>query len=135
MAAPALLLFNPGTWAALGKAAAYVGSAVVAAVVVNEAVDAVQEATSDTPATDTDATDCANCDAAQPCPACTPPEGTEQGERLDRVPPSRPHHPCPGDHLHTRIMRQNPRTCQCFWNKGRVICLPQGGSAPPGLAP
>ncbi|MCF1465047.1 hypothetical protein FS827_27745 [Agrobacterium vitis] len=72
---------------------------------------------------------CASC-----CPPCVPPVGTIGG-RLDRVPPSAPHHPCPGDHINVYIRAQNPKNCQCFWSPqkgaGSVLCLPQGGSAPP----
>jgi RHS repeat-associated protein len=42
--------------------------------------------------------------------------------RIDRVPPSRPHHPCPGDHKHVYYYNQNPHTCQCFVAE-RVVCL------------
>jgi hypothetical protein len=45
--------------------------------------------------------------ACPPCPANPPPE-------IDRVPPSEPHWPCPGDHWHYRYYNQNPVTCQCF---------------------
>ncbi|WPB73038.1 RHS repeat-associated core domain-containing protein [Archangium violaceum] len=52
-----------------------------------------------------------------PCPSPPPP-------RVDKVPPSRPHFPCPGDHMHTFTYRQNPQTCQCFLGKDQVVCLP-----------
>src|SRR4051812_37482411 len=44
------------------------------------------------------------CPPCPPCPAPPPP-------RTDRVPPSRPHFPCPGDHTHVYqyVSRQNPR--------------------------
>jgi hypothetical protein len=47
---------------------------------------------------------------ARPCPPCPPPPPP----RIDRVPPSRPHYPCPGDHWHYFIYNQNPVTCQCY---------------------
>ena len=45
--------------------------------------------------------------ACPPCPANPAPE-------IDRVPPSTPHWPCPGDHWHYQVYNQNPTTCQCF---------------------
>jgi RHS repeat-associated protein len=47
---------------------------------------------------------------ARPCPPCPAPPPP----RIDRVPPSRPHWPCPGDHWHYYVYNQNPVTCQCF---------------------
>jgi len=44
------------------------------------------------------------------CPPCPTPPGPE----IDRVPPSAPHWPCPGDHWHYFEYNQNPMTCQCF---------------------
>lgn len=128
------LVLNPGFWAGVGKAAAFVGSAVAAAVVADAAIDAVGDSAdedTDAPAVP-DARQCETCGEDQECPPCVPPVGTVEVERIDRVPPSRAHFPCPGDHAHTRVRRQNPRTCQCFWNKGQVICLSQGGSPTPG---
>ncbi len=60
----------------------------------------------------------------RPCPPCPPNPPPE----IDRVPPSAPHFPCPGDHWHYRQYNQNPTTCQCFLS-GRLFggCLPQGG--------
>ena len=52
------------------------------------------------------------------CPPCPPPRPPD----LHRVPPSKPHYPCPGDHSHTYVMNQNPTTCQCFERPGPVIC-------------
>ncbi len=52
------------------------------------------------------------------CPPCPPPPP----DRLDKVPPGRPHFPCTGDHTHTFVMNQNPKTCQCSANYGPVIC-------------
>lgn len=48
-----------------------------------------------------------------PCPINPPIE-------IDRVPPSDPHFPCPGDHWHYRVYNQNPQTCQCFLS-GRLF--------------
>jgi hypothetical protein len=48
-----------------------------------------------------------------PCPAAPPIE-------IDRVPPSSPHFPCPGDHWHFRVYNQNPQTCDCFLS-GRLF--------------
>lgn len=49
-----------------------------------------------------------------PCRPCASPRAA--CSRVDYVPPSRPHHPCTGDHTHnyTFIMNQNPRTCECY---------------------
>lgn len=44
------------------------------------------------------------------CPPCPAPPPNE----IDKVPPGRPHHPCPGDHWHYYEYHQNPKTCQCF---------------------
>ena len=59
------------------------------------------------------------------CPACPPPT-QESGSRLDCVPPSRPHYPCKGNHLHSWVfvMHQNPITCQCYEKKEETVtCL------------
>lgn len=53
------------------------------------------------------------------CPPCPPPPLP----RIDRVPPSRPHWPCPGDHMHVFEMNQNPTTCACFPREKEVVCL------------
>jgi RHS repeat-associated protein len=45
-----------------------------------------------------------------PCPPCPPPPPPQ----IHRVPPARPHYPCPGDHWHYFVYNQNPVTCQCF---------------------
>ncbi len=47
---------------------------------------------------------------ARVCPPCPAPPAPE----VDRVPPSTPHFPCPGDHWHYYGYNQNPVTCQCF---------------------
>lgn len=125
MSNPALLLGGPWGWAAFGVlslATVYYGAQAVEAT-----ADAINDMADDEPLAPP-ATPCTNCDQA--CPACTPPAGTFEVERVDAVPPGRPHAPCPGDHMHTRIMNQNPRTCACFWNKGPVICLIQGTDRP-----
>jgi RHS repeat-associated protein len=59
-----------------------------------------------------------HCQVGNECPPCPPPPPP----RLDKVPPSRPHYPCPGDHLHTFVVNQNPKTCQCYVKAGPVIC-------------
>jgi RHS repeat-associated protein len=60
----------------------------------------------------------------RPCPPC-PPCPTPPASRSDLVPPTRPHHPCPGNHTHLYRYEsnQNSRTCQCFCNlREEVIC-------------
>jgi RHS repeat-associated protein len=64
------------------------------------------------------------------CPPCVPPVGTI-GYRLDRMPPSTPHHPFPGDHVHLFERHQNPNNCQCFWHPIGVTSPPP----PPGAFP
>lgn len=65
------------------------------------------------------------------CPACVPPVGTMMWE-IHRVPPSRPHFPCPGDHVHWYRMQQNPNNCQCFKQRNArdVQCIDTPGSTP-----
>jgi RHS repeat-associated protein len=46
------------------------------------------------------------------CAAC--PAAPSPNVRIDKVPPSARHFPCPGDHWHYRVYNQNPKTCQCF---------------------
>ena len=63
--------------------------------------------------------------ATKKCPACPPPT-QKPGSRLDCVPPSRPHYPCKGNHLHSWVfvMHQNPITCQCYEKKEETVtCL------------
>ena len=63
--------------------------------------------------------------ATKECPACPPPT-QKPGSRLDCVPPSRPHYPCKGNHLHSWVfvMHQNPITCQCYEKKEETVtCL------------
>ena len=67
------------------------------------------------------------------CPPCPPrPKGKEATEanpitRIDRVPPSKTHFPCPGDHTHYDWYEENQRPwpdCKCFWNaRTKVECL------------
>lgn len=66
------------------------------------------------------ARECRNCD----CPECDPPKGTV-GVQVHFVPPSRPHAPCAGSHVHFLIRNQNPNGCVCFWDRNprRVMCL------------
>jgi len=70
------------------------------------------------------------------CPPCKTvsgkivPVGTI-GYRFDRVPPSRPHRPLPGDHYNLLQANQNPNNCRCFWRP-----LKQATEiAPPGSIP
>lgn len=74
----------------------------------------------------------------EPCPPCPVPVGT-LGYRHDKVPPSKPHAPCPGDHLNMYICQQNPNNCQCFWKRIKApICMEQGGDPAvyaPGAVP
>ena len=72
----------------------------------------------------------------RPCPPCKPyPEGT-RAYRIDRVPPSSPHSPWPGDHLHWFRVNQDKVSCKCFWNKDKKArpydetepIIPQGGT-------
>jgi RHS repeat-associated protein len=63
-------------------------------------------------------------------PPCVPPVGTI-GYRMDIVPPSRPHSPHPGSHVHLYQMNQNPANGQCFWVSTGVT----GPPPPPGAVP
>jgi hypothetical protein len=62
---------------------------------------------------------------SRPCPPCPPNPPPE----IDRVPPSAPHYPCPGDHWHYRVYNQNPQTCDCFLS-GRLFggCCGESGA-------
>lgn len=66
------------------------------------------------------------------CPPCVPPVGTISFE-VHRVPPSKPHWPCPGDHVHFFQQMQNPINCQCFKKRNAhpVKCLSSGESYNP----
>ena len=74
------------------------------------------------------------------CPPCKTisgkivPVGTI-GYRLDLVPPSKPHYPYSGNHIHLRQANQNPETCRCFWGKEAVIDASQGQTPPVGAIP
>jgi RHS repeat-associated protein len=74
--------------------------------------------------------DGAGCSKENKCPPCAPPAGTV-GYRIDGVPPSKPHFPFEGTHVHLYIMRQDPKTCRCYWNKYMVTNPPP----PPGAVP
>ncbi len=66
-----------------------------------------------------------DCPKEKKCPECPEPPAPPP-PRLDRVPPSRPHKPCPGDHLHVfrYEVNQDPETCKCWNNlKEDVQCL------------
>ncbi len=65
------------------------------------------------------------------CKPCIPPVGTIS-YRLDQVPPSTPHFPFPGDHVHLFEMHQSPvPMCICFWHPTSVQAPPP----PPGAIP
>jgi hypothetical protein len=93
--------------------------------------DAIENAQGESETTDiappTTVTDCPDKD--RPCPPCT---GQLPAGRIDRVPRSKPHFPCPGDHYHYFTWNQDPKTCKCYPKK-QVMCLDQGGFPPPGL--
>ncbi len=59
------------------------------------------------------------------CPPC-PPAPDAPPARYDRAPPSTPHFPCPGDHLHFYWYEVNQRPwpdCACFNNlRETVVC-------------
>ncbi len=73
---------------------------------------------------------CQDCEEEKKCPPCVPPVGTI-GYRIDLVPPSRPHHPFPGTHVHLYKMNQNPNNCQCFWQPVGVTEPPPPAGAVP----
>lgn len=65
------------------------------------------------------------------CPPCNPPVGTIQ-YRVDMVPPSKPHYPHSGSHVHLYEMNQSPSPkCQCFWHSIGTTELPP----PPNTSP
>ncbi len=71
------------------------------------------------------------------CPPCNPPVGTI-GYRVDTVPPSEPHWPYPGTHVHLYVMQQNPNNCQCFWadaKKPLKKVIGPNDPLPPGAVP
>jgi RHS repeat-associated protein len=70
------------------------------------------------------------------CPPCTLADGTEvligtEGYRYDLVPPSKPHYPFTGDHVHIYVVRQNPKNCQCFWQPTNIQDPPPPAGAIP----
>jgi hypothetical protein len=86
---------------------------------------ALEKSESDTDAPPTTTTITEDCPKKRECPDCPPPPPPPP-PRVDRVPPSAPHFPCPGDHLHTMWyeVNQDPITCQCFNNfKEYVSCI------------
>ena len=130
LAAPLLGPAAATTAAAVGKGLLWLGAAVGVAVVANEAKEALDSRSQ----TQDAVTPCQGCTQTK-CPPCVPAVGT-LGMRVDRVPPSAPHHPCTGDHGHIYRRGQNPTNCQCFWiNTKTVDCLPQGAPMPPGFFP
>ncbi|PPV06134.1 type IV secretion protein Rhs, partial [Xanthomonas bromi] len=80
------------------------------------------------------------CPDEKPCPPCktvnglTVPVGTI-GYRHDLVPPSKPHHPYPGDHYNLYRANQNPNNCQCFWGNIGASDASNGLPPPPGSIP
>jgi RHS repeat-associated protein len=59
------------------------------------------------------------------------------GFRIDWVPPSAPHPPCPGDHIHWFVYDQTPPpACVCMgrWRK-QPDCLPPGSPPPKNCPP
>jgi RHS repeat-associated protein len=70
------------------------------------------------------------------CPPCTTisgktvPAGTI-GYRFDQVPPSKPHFPFTGDHVHLYKANQNPNNCKCFWSEVTVTNPPPPAGAIP----
>jgi RHS repeat-associated protein len=62
--------------------------------------------------------DWVSCDCEKSkCPPCPP-----RIPRVDFVPPSAPHWPCPGTHMHFWTSHQNPETCACNYSE-YFICL------------
>lgn len=116
--------------AAIGEAVLYTVGVIGTAIIVSEAIDAIDEALENEEGSAAET--CKTVCSTRACPPCVPPAGTIRVERIDRVPPSRPHAPCPGDHAHLVQRNQAPYpNCRCFWNKAlpdNVECLPQGGS-------
>lgn len=75
-------------------------------------------------------------DQDKPCPPCRFTDGTVVpvgtiGYRLDKVPPSRPHHPYLGDHYNLFRANQNPNNCQCFWQP--IGASDAAGGLPPPI--
>ena len=62
------------------------------------------------------------CSDKKPCPPCRLADGTTVtpgtiAYRYDVVPPSQPHWPFAGSHVHLYKANQNPNNCQCFWRE------------------
>lgn len=59
----------------------------------------------------------------KPCPPCPPPSVVDR--RIDRVPPSKKHYPCTGDHEHVYIKTYNQdKNCKCWPKVIEVVnCL------------
>lgn len=76
---------------------------------------------------------CRECCKNKPC---IPPIGSI-GFRLDLVPPSAPHDPCPADHIHLKVRFQDTRNCHCSWRKpkgpkkNQVVCVDRKTFVPP----
>ena len=85
----------------------------------NRIAESLDNSDADTDAPPVPVDVCPPAPARPACPPCPPPPPP----RIDRVPPSRPHWPCPKDHMHVFVMNQNPVTCQCFPAEDQVICL------------
>ncbi|EBW9496338.1 RHS repeat protein, partial [Salmonella enterica subsp. salamae serovar Sofia] len=80
--------------------------------------------------------DISKCEEKAPCSPCKTTNGNivpvgTVGYRLDLVPPSQPHYPFAGNHVHLYKANQNPNNCRCFWSKLDVIDPPP----PPGAIP
>ena len=58
------------------------------------------------------------------------PVGT-QSYRHDQVPPSKPHHPFTGDHVHIYEAHQIPKNCDCFWKPVDIVEPPPPSNAIP----
>jgi RHS repeat-associated protein len=67
------------------------------------------------------------CDDRKPaepkrCNPCFPSVGTIAAERVDFVPPGKPHWPFGGDHTHLLIVNQSGYPeCKCFWNSLGIL--------------
>ncbi len=76
------------------------------------------------------------CPAPGLCPPCKLADGTVVpvgtiSYRLDLVPPSRPHAPFTGDHVHLYKVNQIPKNCNCFWQPINVVNPPPPAGAIP----
>lgn len=111
---------NPAAWASAAETAAETSAAAASAVLAIPLLLFPSELAND---------ELPPCQKKN-CPPCNPPVGTI-GYRLDVVPPSKPHYPLPGTHVHLYEMNQNPNNCQCFWKPIGVTAPPP----PPGAVP